>query len=377
MDTTRLRELVTGDGPFASVYFDDTHNTEDAAKQRELTWRDLRARLAEQDASEVTLDALEAAILGGEPPVGRSGRALVATADGEWLDRHLSEPPARSEARLSRLPYLAPLVEYGELPPPHVVAVADRIGADITAVDEHGTVVEALTVEGTDSHVHKVRRGGWGHRDLQQHTEELVKQNIERAAERVAASARSTGASLVVVAGESQARKALLDALPEPVRGHAVEVQPGGRKPGSGEDELDRSIDELLADAVRARRDDVVERFTAELGKPTGLAVQGLEAVTTALREHNVATLLLGGLGSGGNGDTGGEVAEVLTGPEPALLALRENELTAQGIDAGDTRRARADEALLVAAVAVGADVISVGERVDLTDGFGALLRHD
>lgn len=366
MDTTRLRELTTSDGPFASIYFDDTHNTEDAAKQRELTWRELRAELAEQGADEQTLTTLESTVLGGEPPVGPAGRAVVATTRKVLLDQWLPEPPARPVARVSHMPYLLPLAEHGELPPPHVVAVVDRVGADVTAIDEHGTVVDSRTVEGSDSQVHKVPGGGWAHRNIQAHTEELVRQNIEKAAEHVGTVARRIGATLVVVAGESQARKTLVEALPQAVRDHAEEVEPGGRKEGSGNAELDARIDELLTEATHRRRAEVTKRFEAALAKPTGLAVQGLEAVTTALREHNVETLLVGDPGE----------AEVLTGPDPSLLAVQEEGLTtAYGVD--EIGHARADEALVVAAATVGADVVHVGGETELTDGFGAILRHD
>ncbi|MGW9476893.1 Rv2629 family ribosome hibernation factor [Saccharomonospora azurea] len=365
MDTTRLRDLVETDGPFASVYFDDTHNTEDAAKQRELLWRELRGELAEQGADERTLAALDDAVLDSEPPVGRAGRAVVAAAERVLLDQWLAEPPPRPVARVSRMPYVLPLAELGELPPAHVVAVVDRVGADVTAVDERGNVVDSRTVEGTDTHISKVRGGAWAHRNIQAHAEELVKQNIEKAAEHVASITRSVGATLVVVAGESQARKALIDALPQGVRESTEEVEPGGRKQGSGNEELDLLIDELLAEATAKRKDEVAQRFSAALAQPTGLAVQGLEAVTAALREGNVETLLVGD-----PGDT-----EVLTGSAPALVATQEELITASGDDTAT--RARADEALPMAAAAVDADVVSVGDRLQLTEGFGALLRHD
>ncbi|WP_019818604.1 Rv2629 family ribosome hibernation factor [Saccharomonospora saliphila] len=366
MDTARLRELVTADGPFASVYFEDTHDTEDAGKQLELKWRDLREQLSEQGAGEATLAALETAVFDSEPPVGVSGRALIAAGDRVLLDQRLGDAPARALARVSTMPNLVPLVEYGELPPPHVVVVADSVGADITAVDELGRVVDARTVEGTEHHVHKPRGGAWAHRTIQNHAEELVKQNIELAADHVGTVGRRIGASLVVAAGAPEARKALIEALPETVREHATEVSGGGRHQGSGEDTLNAEIDDLLTEATRRRRQDAADRFSAALSKPTGLAVQGIEAVTTALREHNVETLLVGDPGD----------AEVFAGSgDPAQLAAQAETLTTLGVDRPG--RVRADEALPVAAASVDADIVHVGERVDLTEGFGAILRHD
>jgi hypothetical protein len=366
VDATGLRRLVPVHGPFASIYFDGTHDTENAAKLLELRWRELRADLAEQGATERQLGTLDAALAQSEPPVGRAGRAIVASPESVLLDQVLSRPPARAQARLSHLPYLVPLLEYGESPPAHVVTVADRVGADITAIDTRGEIVDARTVEGSEHHVHKVRGAGWSHRNVQAHAEELAKQNIDKAAEHVAEMARRIGAALVLVAGESQARKALLEALPQHVRKQATEVEgAGGRHPGSGHDQLDEKVDEELARAIDQRRDEVAERFRAALGQPTGLAVQGLQATTTALREHNVETLLVSQPAD----------ADVVTGPDTTQLSLQPDELTALGVESIEARHA--DEAVIMAAIAEGAELVHMGERLDLTEGFGALLRHD
>lgn len=45
MRSERLRWLVAAEGPFASVYFDDSHDTLDAVERREATWRDVRKHL--------------------------------------------------------------------------------------------------------------------------------------------------------------------------------------------------------------------------------------------------------------------------------------------------------------------------------------------
>lgn len=365
METTGLRELVTTDGPFASVYFDDTHDTEDAAKQLELTWREIRDQLAEQGTREETLDALSQAVEASTPPVGPSGRALVAAADRVLVDRELGEPPPSRVVRLSDLPYVLPLAIHGEPPPAHVVAIADRIGADITAVDRHGQVVDARTVEGVKHHVHKVRSGGFSHRTMQHHTEELVRENIEQAAKHVADIARRIGATLVVVSGESQARKALREFLPKSLRERATEVQGGERRAGTTDKELDTRVREVLAEATRAQRDQVAERFRNALGMPTGLAVDGLEATTSALWEANVEVLLF---------DRPADV-EVFRGTDPSQLALQRDPLEALGAER--ITRCRADEAVPIAAIATDADILYTGERLDLTEGFGALLRHD
>ena len=81
MQTTMLRPLVSTPGPFTSVYFEESHDTEDAAKQLDLKLRDLREHLTEQNAPGGALDAIEAAVRDAPPTVGRGGRALLAGRD--------------------------------------------------------------------------------------------------------------------------------------------------------------------------------------------------------------------------------------------------------------------------------------------------------
>ncbi|MBK1784324.1 Rv2629 family ribosome hibernation factor [Prauserella cavernicola] len=364
MDTTGLRELVTTDGPFASVYFNDSHDTADAAKQLELRWREVRERLEEQGAQQATLDAMSSAVLDSQPPVGRSGRALVAAGDRVLVDSELDAPPEHAVARLSELPYLVPLAELGERPPAHVVVVADHVGADVTAFDIDGNVVDEQTVEGSENSVHKVRGGGPAHRDIQSRAEETAKHNIGRIADVVGAVARGIGAGLVVLAGESQARKELHDALPEQARRVATELQSGARNDNGSDNELREQVAALLTRTKQARRDEAAERFRAAFGQQQGLAVQGLQATTAALREANVEVLLVGDPGD----------AEVFTGGEPTLVALRRDELETLGADS--ISRQRVDEALPAAAIAGAAEIVATGETLEPTDGVAALLRH-
>jgi hypothetical protein len=77
------------------VYFDDSHDTADAATQIELKWRALRERLEQQGADPALTESIGAAIVDGQPAVGRSGRAVVASADGVLVDEHLIRPTVR------------------------------------------------------------------------------------------------------------------------------------------------------------------------------------------------------------------------------------------------------------------------------------------
>lgn len=333
MDMTELRRLVTAGGPFASVHFDESHDTEDAAKQLQLRLKEMEAALDEQGADRPTVEAILSRVRESTPPVGQAGRSVLAAHGEVVVDQRLAAPPAAQEARYSALPYFLPIVTHAEDAPTYLVVLVDSAGAEI-----------------------EVYRG---------HTraEETSRHELDDVAARIAKTAEQTGARLIVLAGEVQARTGLHDLLPEPARRITSDVG-AGRAAGADRDELDRRIHELLTGRRLAGLDDLAERFRAEAGRNSGLAVSGLEGVTAALSEGNVATLLVG--------EPGG--ARVLTGPEPTQIGVAKPRLDALGVT--DPVLHRADEALPYAAVAVGAEVVAMDERLELTDGFGALLRH-
>jgi peptide chain release factor subunit 1 len=81
MQAERFRSLLDAKGPYASVYFDDSHDTEDAAAQRELKWRAARGELERLDAASDVVDILERSVMGAAPP---SGAADGASSRG-WM----------------------------------------------------------------------------------------------------------------------------------------------------------------------------------------------------------------------------------------------------------------------------------------------------
>ncbi|MFI5606961.1 Vms1/Ankzf1 family peptidyl-tRNA hydrolase [Amycolatopsis sp. NPDC051903] len=363
MDTRALRPLTDTTGPFVSVHFDDSHDTEDAGKQLRLRLKEIEAALSEQNADPETVDVVLRTAEAGPPPVGRAGRSLIAANGKIVADRRLAAPPAGQDARYSDLPYFLPVVTHTEDVPDYVLVLVDRVGAEVEVHHADGTT-RSETVRGRDDDVHKVRGGGPAHRSIQAHSDETVRRNLEDVATHVAKTVERTGAGLVVLAGEVQARAELREQLPEPVRSITQETETGGRAAGSDRDELDERVHELLTGRHLVELDDLAERFRAEVGRGSGLAVSGLQAVTAALAEANVATLLVGE-----PGDT-----EVLTGTEPTQVGVAKPRLAALGAE--HPAKHRADEALPYAAVAVGADVVVMDERIDLPDGFAALLRH-
>jgi hypothetical protein len=152
MQPERFRPLLTSHGPFGSVYFEDSHDTEDARAQIELKWRALREQLEQQGADSALTESIGRAIADAPPGVGRSGRAVVAGADGVLVNEHLIRPTGPT-VRVSALPYIVPVVEHGDEHPTYVVVAVDHAGGDFLV--HRGGGVSSETVDGEGYPVHK------------------------------------------------------------------------------------------------------------------------------------------------------------------------------------------------------------------------------
>jgi Bacterial archaeo-eukaryotic release factor family 2 len=374
VDLHFLTELTATPGPYATVYLDASHDTEDAARALALRWADRRAELAGQGADEATLAALDAAVDEADPAVGRAGRILVAAGGRVLLDRTTPEPPAAPRAVWGPAPDLLPLLLDQPEPLTAVVVRVDKSGGEIllAAPGADGAPEPVDEVRGDAHRLHKPRGGGWKHLKMQHTVENSWRENVAALAERVDAEVRRTGARVLVLAGDGQSRRLLRDALAERSAAVAVDVEHSGGRSGADADELADAVDAAVRDAVTARRLAVLDRLDQERGRPDGLAAVGLEPVLQALRAEQVDTLLLdGGVERGGELWVGEVASQVATDAE----RLR-------GLGSEPVGRLPVDAALLRAAAASGAAFQPLGGgRTGLVgkpveDGVAALLRY-
>lgn len=362
MQPTRFRPLVDAEGPFASVYVDDTHNTADAEKQFELRWRAISEELSAQGADDELIDNVRRGLTDAESADGRGGRAVVANRSGVRLVEPLIRPPETPTARLSELPYVVPVVVHGVDDPPYLVVAVDHAGADITV--QQGGPARSRSVEGDNYPVHKAsgaESAGYG--DPQRTADGGRLKNIQEEAQAVTTTFDDAKPEIVFVVGEVQSRSDLVSALPKRVADCVVEIKAGARG----------SIDEAalahdIVTTLALRRADVIDaaaqRLTTELNRESGLATEGLPGVCAALREGAVDTLLIGDIGE----------ATVLVGDSPMVVAPTPEVLSELG--AAQSRTVRADEALPFAAVSSEAALIAIDERLSPRDGVAAILRY-
>jgi len=363
MQSDRLRWLVEAEGPFASVYFDDSHDTLDAVEQLDARWSSIRQRLEDLGAGTDILGMLEGAVLHHRPAVGQRGRAVIATADQVLANEPLISPPPATVIRLSDYPYLVPLIDMEMRRPTYVFVAVDRAGADVSL--SQGGVVSSHSIDGGGYPVHKPVTAGWhGYGDLQHTTEEAVRMNCRAVAHEITRLVDEADPEVVFLSGEVRSLADLASELPQRVAERVSQLHAGARK--SGIDEQD--IRELTAGEFARRRGiemtELADRFEAELGRGSGLAAEGLAAVCAALRDGNVDTLIVGEL----------DDATVVTGNTRTTIAPDADALS----DLGEPvdRVARADEALPFAAIAVSASLVVADGRIAPADGAGALLRY-
>lgn len=363
MQSDRFRPLLDAKGPYASVYFEDSHDTEDAAAQLDITLRDLRTRLEEQGADAEMCDRLEEAVRDSTPPVGKSGRAVIATADGVVFDQRLIGPTPAPIVRVSTLPYVVPVIQYGYDQPSFAVVAIDHAGGDVEI--HHGGRVRKETVDASGYPVHKASGAETpGYGDAQRAVEGARDKNVQSVADRVTALVDDDAPEVVFVVGEVQSRKDLISRLPDRVADRAIELVHVGARTDISETQLHLGISAEFQRLHLAAVDDTAERFVAELGRGAGLATEGLAGVTAALRGGAVDTLVIGAM----------DDSTVVAGDDLATVSPSADVLSQFG--EAPSRVLRADEALPMLAVSTGASLMPAAQRISPRDGVGAILRY-
>ncbi|WP_206505783.1 baeRF2 domain-containing protein [Streptomyces chrestomyceticus] len=372
MHLSLLQPIIDRPGPWASVYAEVPHSTEDAAKQRELSADAAARQLAEQGADRATCDAVREALAGFRADgdtAAPAGRAVFAT-DGEVvLDTPLAGRPAQPFADWSPLPRITPWAEAAADNASCLVVYVDRMGANFELHDDRGGT-EAGQVDGMDWPIHRTATADWSERHFQTAVENTWEQNageIAEAAQRVFA---SSGAKVMLLAGDPRERRSVHEKLPEQLRSVTYESDHGGRAAGSDSTALARDIAHVRAAHERDHVADVLDRFRAGAGvggTDPAYAATGVPALVEAAREHRIDTLII----TPGGADAG---REVWVGPGADQLAVRNSEL--QYLGETNPSAARADDALLRSAAANGAEAVVVRDPAEApTGGLGAVLR--
>ena len=368
MDMSFLAPVFAASGPFATVCADVTHTTESADAELDLRVRALSQKLTEQGAPDAVVAAVRDRLLqaneGGEVATMK-GRALVVAADGSvLLDQELTGAPRREVVEWSGHADVLPILRQLPGRVPHVVVVADRVGADLSVASLPGHPNEQREVEGDTYLMRKVKVGGWSHLRYQHGAENQWVHNADAVAEEIASLVRRVRPKFVLVAGDVRARQILTDRASDLWKGLVVTMDEGGRAAGADREPVERRAAELVAEHEAHEEADAVERIRSAAAH--GLAVTGTERVEEALRKGQVETMVLA--------DEPDEES-LFVGDSALELATTEADLEALG--AQRVQMEPADRALLAAAVASDAGVVVV-PRTAMPGNIpvGAVLRY-
>jgi hypothetical protein len=364
MDLTFLQPLYSRPAPMASLFINASRDVEDADHLIRVRWDQARAALLEKGATEETVAAMDGVVGRTQGVPGPHGQVVYAAGDEVVFDSTVSEPPQDFQVSVGALPDPLPYMVAERRHVPHVLVVADSVGADLVT-EYAGGRIEARRVDGDDKPVHKVREGGYHHNQMQRAVDEQVAQNVGLVAEAVTEAAGASGAEVIALAGGAQVRGDIAERLPGNLRERVEYLDAGARASGSDnsplEEELARKLDAKVAEHVRGAVD------TFGRGRADGTAVEGLDAVVHALQRGQVETLLW---------DDGlpGADRELYIGDSGEQVAIAAQELRDLGVD--DPRTEPAGSALPRAAAMTGAGLELVHEDdVELDDGIGAVLR--
>jgi len=349
MDVSFLRPVLDAPGPYATVCADVTHTTENADTELDLKVRAVAEQLEQQGAPAPVVEAVRGRLLegndGGEAGTLK-GRAVVVAADGSVvLDQPLVDVPRQAVAEWAPQPDLLPVL--AQLPGrvPHIVALVDRTGADITVSAVPGQAIEEQEVAGDTFQIRKFQGGGWAHHRYQHNAENKWVHNADEVAGSIGAMARRLSPRFVLVAGDVRARQILTDRASDPWKDLVVSMDEGGRAAGADREPVDRREAELVAEQEARDDADLLEKL--EAASAHGLSVTGTASVVDALRKGQVETLLLA---------DPPEDEKLLVGGSPLELGVDQRDMEALGVQ--EEHSLPGDRALVAAAVAGDAGVV-------------------
>jgi hypothetical protein len=351
MDVTFLGSVTDHPGPFATVCADVTHTTENADTELDLRVRALADQLTEQGAPEDVVEAVRTRLLegneGGEAGTYR-GRAVVVGPDGTVLfDAPLADSPRTETAEWSPMPDLVTVLRALPGRIPHVVIVADRVGADITVATAPGLPTLEKSIEGETHLMRKVQVGGWAHHRYQHTAENVWIHNMQQVIDEIDTLVEKSGARFVLLAGDIRARQIFTDRATPKIKAVLVDMNEGGRAEGADRSVIDQRVEELVAENDAAEQAAVVEQISA--ASAHGLALTGTALVVEALRKAQVETLVLA---------EDGDDEQLFVGTSPLEIGVSAEDMAALGVT--DAAQVPAERALLRAAVGSNAGVVVV-----------------
>lgn len=349
MHLTTFHPLADARPPFVTVTLDVSQVDRAARDDVDRRWRAVSETLHDLGVPGGLVDAVG---LRATEPTGLGGewtRVVTGTTPTDLRVVLVPGRPVRDEASWGPVPQLMAAVRGLAGVVRHAVVRIDRTGAEVelfagadpTHTPEHFSEV----VEGGHDVVHKGPAGGWSQRRFQMRAEDSWERNAEAVAEALVRLVRAQHPDVVLVMGDVRAVGLLERHAAPALAERLVQLDTGGRAPGTSTTAEEDAIAEALAAHRAGREAALADRFDEQRNRQQE-AVEGRHDVLEVLER--------------------GQVDELLLVDDPSSEAT----VSVDGVDAP------ADAAMVWTAVRTKAGITLVDpHQVALRDGVGALLR--
>ena len=362
----RFADLYRKQGPWCVAYVDASAGGAEGAEAAAVRPGDVRAALAQQGAPAEDLDAMVTAVdpaRGLPAPISR----FVLVRQGPVELNELLRGPLVAPANVSvgPVPDLLPLLKHRPEEFPYIVAEATREGAEIRLeyVGRPGpAAVEEIT--GSSEDISKLPGGEGRGQNNQRRTEQTWRRNADEVAGQIDRIADSSGARLIVLAGDVRARGLVLDQLAEAHKPLVSMIDSESRPEDTHQQVFQDKVQERIALQWAAEQDQIMDRLALQGGQANPESATGVDAVVQALLQAQVGVLIL-------NDKALADQQLLALGTEPWVASAE-----AQALGAEVLGQVSAPTALLRAAALTDAELLLVPDGV-LPGGVdvAALLR--
>jgi hypothetical protein len=192
------------------------------------------------------------------------------------------------------IPDLLPLVKHRPEEFPYVVAEVSREHGEIRLHYAGGRApASAEEVQGETEHIKKFQGGGWAHLRFQHHTEDVWRRNADQVAGEIDRVVGSSGARLVVLAGDIHARRLVQEQLSKSTQALVSVVDSHTHTAGADESLLEDQVNQRVAERWASEQQDIMDRLAMQEGQANPESATGMGAVVHALQQAQVEVLIL------------------------------------------------------------------------------------
>lgn len=353
-----VKPLYDADGPYVTVHLDVSRDTEDARQQLDARWTTTRHDLEHAGVDAALIDEIGTRLHETVRVPGEVRRTMVAAGGTLVFDQLTPGHTVLPETvATGPLPDLAGWMSLAAGGTTYVLVLVDRVGADLRLFTGHErTPVRELTVEGTTENITKVPEGGLAQQEYQSRAEQQWRDNAREVADAVRSLCRQAAPRVVLLAGDVRARTLLAEDL-DGIHPDVVQLETGGRAAGTSQQALDEEVRRILAAYDAHAEQDVAETLDRGRARGEGVAT-GLDDVLTALVRAEVDRLAL---------DLQAMHERTVRPADHPGLALPGTADTADELPA--------DQVLIAAAAATGAEVVVMPSELTHGGGVSATLR--